>query len=91
MRGHLYRYSIDEKRVRDLGKVSENNSFRLTVGPDGHIYGASRTGWLFKVNVDTLEIIDLNFQFKHEVFDHGTRYNDITVARTGRTTVSTLR
>lgn len=83
MRGFLYRYSIDEKRVQCLGKASENYSFRLTVGPDGHIYGSSRSGWLFKVDVDNLKIIDMNFQFKHVPYEYSTRYNMVSVARTG--------
>jgi len=83
MRGFLYRYSFDEKRVQCLGKVSENNSFRLTLGPDGNIYGSSRTGWVFKVDVDTLKIIDLNFQFEHVQYEYSTRYNMSSIARIG--------
>ena len=83
MRGHLYRYSLDEKRVIDLGKVAEHYSFRLTLGPDGNVYGSTNTGWVFRVNTDTLKIEDLNFQFKHEPYDHAYRCNMMSIARTG--------
>lgn len=83
MRGHLYRYSLDDRRVMDFGKVSENNAFRLALGPDGNLYGASRTGYLYRVDTDTLELTDLNFQLPHEPYDHTTRYNNLSIARTG--------
>lgn len=83
MRGRLYRYDIDSRHVTCLGKVSENNAFRLVLAPDGHIYGSSRTGWLYKIDTDTNQLIDLNFQFPHETYLHNTRYNELSIARIG--------
>ncbi len=83
MRGHLYRYSFDDRSVRDFGKVSENYSFRLVVGPEGNIYGASRTSHFYMVDTGTLEIRDLMYQFRHEPFAYSTRYNNLSIARTG--------
>ena len=83
LRGHLYRFSLDDRQVKDLGKVSETYSFRLVLGKDGHIYSASRTGHVYRIRTDTLEIQDLNYQFKHEPFEYHTFYNNLAIARTG--------
>ena len=83
MRGHLYRYSLDDKSVMDFGKVSEDYSFRLVVGPDGNMYGASRTGHFYKVDTEKLEIKDLMYQFKHTPFEYMPRYNNLSIARNG--------
>lgn len=83
LRGHLYRFSLDDRKVLDLGKVSETYSFRLVLGSDGHIYSASRTGHVYRVRTDTLEIQDLCYQFVHEGYDHHTYYNNLSIARIG--------
>ena len=83
LRGHLYRYSLDDRRVLDLGKVSEDYSFRLVRGKDGGIYGASRTGFLYRIDPETLEIRDLLFQFHHEKYTYPSLYNNLSIARTG--------
>ncbi|MEG1524157.1 MAG: hypothetical protein RRZ24_01995 [Clostridia bacterium] len=62
MRGHLYRYSFDEKNVKDLGKVSEAGSFRMVLGPDGNIYSSSKSGYMFKIDTNTQTVIDLNYR-----------------------------
>lgn len=83
LRGHLYRFSLDERKVTDLGKVSETYAFRLVLGKDGHIYSASRTGHVYRIRTDTLEIEDLCYQFKHEPFEYSTFYNNLSIARIG--------
>ena len=83
LRGHLYRFSLDDRKTIDLGKVSETYSFRLVLGPDGHIYSASRTGHIYRINTQTLELQDLNYQFKHEPFEYTTFYNNLSIARIG--------
>lgn len=62
MRGHVYRYSLDEHTVKDLGKAAELYSYRLHVGPDSHIYALTKSGYLWRVNVDTEELEDLNWR-----------------------------
>ena len=62
MRGHLYRYSFDDKTAVDLGQVSESNSFRLILGPDGNMYSASRSGYVFKVDTDQQKVVDMNYR-----------------------------
>jgi hypothetical protein len=37
IKGFLYRYSFDDKRVMNLGKVGEGHSFRMVLGPDDNI------------------------------------------------------
>lgn len=82
-RGHLYRYSLDDKRVLDLGKVSECYSFRLVLGPDGHIYGASATGYMYKVDTDTLKIHDLNYKLPHNIGKFVRAYNNLSTGHIG--------
>ncbi len=62
MRGHVYRYSLDTKTVKDLGKAAELYCYRLHVGPDQHIYGCTKSGYLWRINVDTEELEDLNWR-----------------------------
>ncbi|MBE6929377.1 MAG: hypothetical protein E7463_03765 [Ruminococcaceae bacterium] len=62
MRGHVYRFSIDDRTVKDLGKAAEVFCYRLHAGPDGHIYGMTKSGYLWRVNVDTAELEDLNWR-----------------------------
>lgn len=83
MKGHLYRYSLDDKKLTDFGKVTENYSFRLVLGPDGNIYGSTRTGYMYKVDTDKLKIIDMNYRLPHDNYTFGTEYNNMSVARIG--------
>lgn len=62
MRGHVYRYDLETHRVKDLGKAAEIFCFRLHPGPDGHIYGCTKSGYLFRVNVDTERLEDMNWR-----------------------------
>ena len=62
MRGHVYRLSLDDKTVKDLGMAAEVFCYRLHLGPDGHIYGMTKSGFLWRVNVDTQELEDLNWR-----------------------------
>ncbi|MCL2518759.1 MAG: hypothetical protein FWF15_09370, partial [Oscillospiraceae bacterium] len=82
-RGHLYRYSFDDKLVYDYGQVSECRAFRLSFGSDGNLYGASKSGWVFKVDTETNVVTDLNFCFKHISQEYFCDYTDITIARIG--------
>ena len=62
MRGHVYRFSLDDRTVIDLGKAAELYCYRLHVGPDKHIYGCTKSGYLWRVNVDTIKLEDLNWR-----------------------------
>lgn len=62
MRGHVYCYDFNERRViKDLGKAAEVFTYRLVLGADGHIYGCSKSGQLFKINTDTVELENMDF------------------------------
>ena len=68
MRGHVYCYDFNEHRViKDLGKAAEIFCYRLVLGADGHIYGCSKAGQMFKVNTDTVELEHLEFRVPEEV------------------------
>lgn len=62
LKGHVYRYSIDDKTVMDLGKAAEIFCYRLHVGPDENIYGITKSGYLWRINVDTCKLEDLNWR-----------------------------
>ena len=62
MRGHVYRVSLDDRKVIDLGKAAELYCYRLHVGPDQHIYGCTKSGFLWRANVDTVKLEDLNWR-----------------------------
>jgi len=62
MRGHVYRYSLDDKTVMDLGKAAELYCYRLHAAPDGHVYGVTKSGFLFRVNTDKIELEDMNWR-----------------------------
>lgn len=62
MRGHVYCYDLNERKViKDLGKAAEIFTYRLCLGADGHIYGCSKSGQMFKINTDTVELENLEF------------------------------
>ena len=68
MRGHIYCYDFNERRViKDLGKVAEIFCFRLVLGADGNIYGCSKSGQLFKVDTEKVEIEHLEFHVPDEI------------------------
>ncbi len=62
IRGHVYCYDFNERCViKDLGKVAEIFCYRLVLGADGHLYGCTKSGQMFKVNTDTIELENLEF------------------------------
>ena len=62
IRGHVYCYDFNERCViKDLGKAAEIFTYRLVLGADGHIYGVSKSGQLFRINTDTVELEHLDW------------------------------
>ena len=62
MRGHVYCYDLNTRQViKDLGKVAEIFCYRLVLGADGNLYGCSKSGQLFKVDTDKIELEHLEF------------------------------
>lgn len=82
-KGHLYRYDLDTRRAVDLGKASEGFSFRLARASDGNLYGATRSGWVFRVDTRTCRIEDLNYRFHHYSATYPRQFTNISVGRTG--------
>lgn len=72
MRGHVYRYSFDDKTVKDLGKAAEVFCYRLHTGPDGNIYGCTKSGFLWRVNVDTEKLEDLHWRMPSFPWNYAT-------------------
>ncbi|MGI6536852.1 MAG: hypothetical protein ACOX22_00530 [Caldicoprobacterales bacterium] len=62
MRGHVYSYDLDTKKVTDLGKAAELYCYRLSLGADGNIYGCTKSGYYFRVNTELNKLEDLNFR-----------------------------
>lgn len=62
MRGHVYRYSLKDKSVKDLGKAAEVFCYRLHEGPDHNVYAMTKSGFLFRINTETDELEDLNWR-----------------------------
>ena len=83
MRGLLYRYSLDTRRVTEMGKASEDFAFRISKGADGHLYSATRSGWLYKIDTGANRIVDLNFRFEHEPHAYPPYFNELSIGRTG--------
>ena len=61
-RGHTYRYSFDDRKLIDFGQMAENFSFRLMLDKYGDVIGTSRSGYVYKINAETLEVTDLNYR-----------------------------
>ncbi len=61
--GHIYRYDMQTREVTDLGKAIEHTSHRIHLGPDGNVYGSTKSGYLFRVNTDenALEYLGIRF------------------------------
>ena len=70
MRGHIYCYDFNERRViKDLGKVAEIFCYRLVLGADGNMYGCSKSGQMFKVDTEKVEIEHLEFHVPDYIED----------------------
>ncbi|MEG1557759.1 MAG: hypothetical protein RR368_04915, partial [Oscillospiraceae bacterium] len=67
-KGHTYRYSFDDKKLIDFGQCSENWSFRLMFDKNWDVLGTARSGYIYKIHTDTLEVEDLNFRIPFETY-----------------------
>jgi hypothetical protein len=58
--GHLYRYFIDQDRTEDMGRVDDWDICRtIVIDDDGNVYGTYTPGRLWKYDVTTDRILDL--------------------------------
>lgn len=87
LRGHLYRMDLETRQIRDMGQVTEYGSFRIAPGPDGHLYSSTRSGWLYRINVDsqTVEMLGCRFGLSPNRFSSTHRHlHYATVGPDGR-------
>ncbi len=71
MRGHIYCYDFNTHSViKDLGKVAEIFCYRLVLGADGNIYGCSKSGQMFKVDTEKVEIEHLDYHMPDYIEDY---------------------
>lgn len=67
-RGHVYRYDFATKRVHDFGQMTENFTFRLVLDKNGDVIASTRSGYVYKINTETLEVKDLNYRTPFKVY-----------------------
>lgn len=91
-RGHAYRFDLNDRCVTDYGQCMEFGVCYLQEGPDGHLYFSTRSGALWRFNVDTLEPeytgIEIPRMERPTVHDggirrHGANRNVMTYAANG--------
>lgn len=58
LRGHIYHFDCETRKVTDLGQASEVGAYRLLPAADRHIYGLSRSGWVFRINTKRRRLED---------------------------------
>ena len=56
MRGMGYVYNVHTKTLRELGQVSDTHTSRTFLLSDGHIYGTTYSGAMFRYNTDLREV-----------------------------------
>ena len=72
-RGHIYCYDFNTRQViKDLGKVAEIFCFRLALGADGNIYGCTKSGQMFKVDTEKVEVENLEFRVPDKIMGEKT-------------------
>jgi len=64
MRGTGYVYEVDTGKVRSLGQVSDTATSRTFLLSDGHVYGSTYSGKLFRYNTDKRELEYLDADIK---------------------------
>ena len=62
-KGHVYRFDLSNRHVKDYGQAAEIGSFRFITGPDGNVYFSTKSGAFFRVNTKQDRIDDLGIQF----------------------------
>lgn len=72
--GHLFKYDVETREVKDLGKGIENCSHRLHLGPDGNVYATSPTGFLLRINTDTDELEWTGIRMPYHRSDYAKRF-----------------
>lgn len=66
IRGMVYGLDLESREVTEVGQISEFGLFRLLPGSDGHLYGASRTGRISRINVDRVCLEDTGLDIPYD-------------------------
>lgn len=78
MRGTAYVYNIHTGKVRHLGQLSDSHTSRTWLLSDGHIYGTTYSGAMFRYNTDIRDIewlgVDAAGLIRHAVEKDGMWY-----------------
>ena len=59
LKGNLYRIDLNDMTVMNMGQTTEMGSYGVFPDNKGGIYTSSRSGHIWRIDVDTLEIKDL--------------------------------
>ena len=59
LKGNLYRIDLNDLSVMNLGQITEMGSFGVYTDHKNGIYTSSRSGHIWRIDTDTLEIKDL--------------------------------
>lgn len=71
IRGHLYRFDCKTRKCEDKGQVTEYRSYRIALGPDGHVYFSTKSGFLMRWNVDKQCLEDLDVRIPCDKTEKG--------------------
>ena len=84
-RNHLYRYDIDDRRVRDLGRIGQENSFGLSCDRRGRVFVTDDRGTLLRYDpdADRLEALGLRLPDAPWRAGYGNYARRMTVAPDG--------
>ncbi|MBQ3529161.1 MAG: hypothetical protein IJA47_01560 [Oscillospiraceae bacterium] len=82
MRGIGYVYNIHTGAVRCLGQVSDSHTSRLFPCSDGHIYGSTSSGALFRYNTDIRDVEYLGVSAP-DLMRHAVEVNGVLYFTTG--------
>ena len=63
MRGHVYKFSLDDRSIKDYGQCTEYASFRYIVGPDNNVYFSSKAGAFQRINTQKDCVEDTGIRF----------------------------
>ena len=78
MRGIGYVYNVHTGQVRCLGQVSDSHTSRMFLCSDGHIYGSTFSGALFRYNTDIRDVeylgVSASGLMRHAVEHEGILY-----------------
>ena len=83
MRGHLYRFCLDDRSVKDYGQWTEQSTYYTKQYRDGNVYVCSRTGLFSRINVKEDRVEPLGFFPETGLDDRTHWHNQISYAKDG--------